>query len=166
MFCIKQAAEADIPVIQELAFVTWKIAYSEILSSEQLDYMLELIYSSESLSRQMNEQQHRFIIVYNDAEPVGFASYSPKEGKDASIYRLHKLYVLPGQQGKGTGKYLLDHIIKKIKLAGATILELNVNRHNKAMHFYEKEGFTIKCEEDIDIGNGYFMNDYVMELSI
>jgi ribosomal protein S18 acetylase RimI-like enzyme len=41
-----------------------------------------------------------------------------------------------------------------------------VNRHNRALHFYEKQGFKIIREEDIDIGSGYFMNDYVMELTI
>jgi ribosomal protein S18 acetylase RimI-like enzyme len=43
---------------------------------------------------------------------------------------------------------------------------VNVNRHNKALHFYEKYGFKIIREEDIDIGEGYFMNDYVMELKL
>ncbi len=97
---------------------------------------------------------------------MGFASYSPKQSGVFDCYRLHKLYVLPNQQGKGTGKLLIDFIIDEIKQAGATILELNVNRHNKALHFYNKIGFTIAREQDIDIGNGYFMNDYVMELQL
>ena len=166
MLRIKQAAESDIPVIQELATATWKIAYQEILSSAQLDYMLELIYSTNSLSQQLTKQRHKFIIVLNDEEPIGFASYSPKHENDPAIYRLHKIYILQNQQGKGTGKFILDHIIKEIKRYGTIILELNVNRHNKARHFYEKKGFTITGEADIDIGNGYFMNDYVMELSL
>jgi ribosomal protein S18 acetylase RimI-like enzyme len=59
---------------------------------------------------------------------------------------------------------LLYHIIGEIKKTGATSLQLNVNRHNKALHFYEKQGFKIIRKEDINIGSGYFMNDYVMEL--
>jgi GNAT superfamily N-acetyltransferase len=125
--------------------------------------MLELIYSKDALTNQVEYLHHAFIIVYENDSAVGFASYSLKIDMDQTIYRLHKLYVLPGQQGKGTGKLLLNYIIDEIKQAGANTLELNVNRHNIAFHFYIKLGFTIAREEDIDIGEGYFMNDYVME---
>ena len=93
--------------------------------------------------------------------PVGFASYSLKiNTKD--IFRLHKIYILQSQQGKGVGKFLLDKIIADITPSGAKFIELNVNRNNTALHFYKKLGFKIIAEEDIDIDNGYFMNDYVM----
>jgi ribosomal protein S18 acetylase RimI-like enzyme len=45
----------------------------------------------------------------------------------------------------------------------AKALQLQVNRFNKAKEFYEKLGFTVIKTADFDIGNGYFMNDYVME---
>jgi GNAT superfamily N-acetyltransferase len=77
---------------------------------------------------------------------------------------LHKIYVLPQEQGKNLGKDLLEFVIQKVQKAGAQELQLNVNRYNKAVHFYQKQGFTIISKEDIDIGNGYFMNDYVMSL--
>ena len=163
MLEIKKAGIKDISCIQELAFVIWPAAYENILSPVQLKYMLELIYSKNALTSQAEKLKHQFIIVYENGIAVGFASYSPKHKKDHAVYRLHKLYVLPNQQGKGTGKLLLNYIIEEIKAAGAKILELNVNRHNVAFHFYTKLGFTIVKEEDIDIGGGYLMNDYVME---
>ena len=162
---IHKAGIKDIDLVQELAFSIWPDAYGSILSNDQLNYMLELIYSKDALTKQI-ESGHQFILVYENDIAVGFASYSPKITGNQAIFRLHKLYVLPNQQGKGTGKLLLNFIIEKIKEEGATILELNVNRHNKAFHFYTKLGFTISKEEDIDIGNGYFMNDYVMELKM
>jgi len=67
---------------------------------------------------------------------------------------------------KGAGKKLIEYIILAIKKAGATALQLNVNRMNAAKIFYEKLGFTVLYEEDIAIGNGYFMNDYIMEKKI
>jgi ribosomal protein S18 acetylase RimI-like enzyme len=121
--------------------------------------MLEFLYSESSLQKQMKEH-HRFLIIYDEITPVGFASYSQTE---PGIFKLHKIYVLPGQQGKGTGRFLMDYVIKTIMAQGAKALLLNVNRYNKAKDFYEKLGFTVKKEEDVDIGNGYFMNDYVME---
>jgi ribosomal protein S18 acetylase RimI-like enzyme len=160
---IKPVGIEDIEIIRSLAHLTWPTAYLQILGQEQLDYMLEKIYSSESLKHQMVQLKHRFILLTEDGVPVGFASYSQHE--DATIYHLNKIYVLTNQQRKNLGKQLLSYIISQIKKSGATALQLNVNRFNKARHFYEKQGFKIIREEDIDIGCGYFMNDYLMELN-
>jgi GNAT superfamily N-acetyltransferase len=163
---IKKGGTANTKEIQQLVYTIWPDAYGAILSKEQLDYMLELIYNNEALKNQIENLQHQFIMVYEADKAVGFASYSPKEKNNVSVFRLHKLYVLPSQQGKGTGKLLLNYIIEEIKKSGASFLELNVNRQNKAFHFYKKSGFTVSHEADIDIGNGYFMNDYIMELAV
>lgn len=152
----------DIPLIRELTFKIWPVTYGPILSREQIDYMLEMMYSPASLEQQMLEQGHRFVIAYESSQPAGFASFSRKD-TDNAAYKLHKIYVLPGFQGKGVGKKLIDHIIQSILPVGAKTLELNVNRHNTAKTFYEKQGFEIVRTEDIAIGKGYFMNDYVME---
>lgn len=166
---IQEASIEHIPVIHKLALAIWPVAYKDMISPGQLTYMLEMIYSPQSLQKQMEEQGHRFIILYDKVFdrniPVGFASFSKKKPV-SPIYRLHKLYVLPNQQGKGSGKFLLDHIISLIKKEGGSVLELNVNRDNPAQYFYHKMGFTITREEDIDIGNGFFMNDYVMERKV
>lgn len=165
MISIKGATQADLPTIHELAQKIWPVAYSGILSPEQLEYMLDLIYSLTSLHHQLVDLKHNFLIVLDKNNPVGFASFSQKEA-NSTTYRLHKIYVLPQQQGSGTGKLLLAHVINSIKSSGGTSLELNVNRRNKARHFYEKSGFKIIGEEDIDIGKGYFMNDFVMCLGL
>lgn len=162
MIEIRPAKIGDLETIHHLAREIWPNAYLEILGQQQLDYMLEKIYSLNSLQHQLTVLKHRFIILTEDNTSVGFASYSRHE--DATIYHLNKIYVLPSLQGKHLGKQLLTYIISQIKQSGATSLQLNVNRFNKALHFYEKQGFKIIREEDIDIGAGYFMNDYVMEL--
>lgn len=159
MLTIRPATIADIPVIQDLTRIIWPATYSPILSNEQIDYMLEMMYGSEALRNQMNQLQHRFLICYDNDTPVGFASYGTT-GQD--VYKLHKLYVLPNQQGKGIGKFIVGHVEKEISSNDAVALDLNVNRHNPAKTFYEKLGFVVIREEDIDIGNGYWMNDYVM----
>ena len=106
------------------------------------------------------QQNHEFILIYDGVEPIGFASFSLIEPK---VFKLHKIYVLPSQQGRGTGRFAIEQMVKAMKSKGATALLLNVNRQNNAKEFYEKIGFAVVKEEDIDIGNGYFMNDYVME---
>lgn len=159
---VKKAGIESIDKIQQLAYDIWPNTYKKILDQLQLDYMLQLIYSKEALTNQVINLQHQFIIIYENNIASGFASYSPKNNNE-NVYRLHKLYVLETYQGKGIGKSLLKYIIDEIK-THASSLELNVNRHNPAIQFYKKNGFTISREEDIDIGSGYFMNDYVMEL--
>jgi diamine N-acetyltransferase len=73
--------------------------------------------------------------------------------------------VLPENHGKGFGKILVDEVVRRVSLDGGQTLDLNVNRFNKAKHFYEKLGFKVIGEEDVPIGP-YFMNDFVMRLEI
>lgn len=161
MIKIVPAGTGDIPVINSLAYSIWPIAYKEILSTAQMDYMLDLFYSPSSLQQQMQQLGHYFLILYFNEEPAGFASYSLKD--NSYIFKLHKLYVNYNQQGAGFGKTLLQEVVKITKAEGGKFLKLNVNRNNKALQFYLKNDFKIISEEDIDIGRGYFMNDYIME---
>ena len=158
---IIKATATDLHQVRSIAFKTWPIAYKVILSPEQMKYMLDLFYSMDALRDQIEHLHHKFIIAFVNDEAIGFGSWSPKI-TGSSTYRLHKLYVEPASQGKSFGKLLLGHILIEITEAGGTDIELNVNRLNKAMYFYKREGFSIIREEDIDIGNGFFMNDFVM----
>ncbi len=161
---IRFANIEDINSIGFLAQQIWPHAYRDILSDEQLQYMLKLFYSPSALKKQMLKQKHVFILLEDEESQVGFASYAPT--KESGVYKLHKIYVLPNQQGKGLGKTIVDFIVNDIKPQGAKKLLLNVNRNNKAKSFYERLGFTVIKEEDIDIGNNYFMNDYVMQKNL
>jgi len=160
MYQIRKATINDAEIIRDLAIETWGDAYSAILAREQLDYMLEGIYSLDNLSAQIKNNTQTYLLLVEDDEPVAFAAYSPRD-EDAEIYKLHKLYCLPQTQGKGYGKILINEVADQVLKAGKHTLDLNVNRHNKAKNFYEKMGFKVIYEEDIPIGP-YFMNDYVM----
>ena len=163
MLRIRKASMDDIGLIRELTFKIWPQTYASIITQQQIDYMLDLMYSEASLKNQMTKDESQFIIVYDEKEPVGFAAY--QEIKPGT-WKLHKIYILPTQQGKGTGKFVINQILDEIQQQRATALQLQVNRHNKARSFYEKLGFTVIEEADFNIGNGYYMNDYVMEKKI
>jgi GNAT superfamily N-acetyltransferase len=162
MITIKKVGASAVPEIIRLANISWKPTYKDILSAPQMDYMMQLLYSANTLHQQITQEQHQFILAMDDEGNIGFASYFLIDPNDRTGYKLQKLYINPDQQGKGIGKKLIDFIIEDIKPKGACSLELNVNRFNKATQFYKKIGFEIIREEDIDIGNNYFMNDYVM----
>lgn len=160
MYTIRKATIADVETIRTIADKTWRLAYGEILSAEQLEFMLAEIYSPEKILSQIEDGSQAYLLLVEGDKPVAFAGYSPRT-EDAEIYKLHKLYCLPETQGKGYGKILINEVAAKTLEAGKHTLDLNVNRYNKAKNFYEKMGFKVAYEEDVPIGD-YWMNDYVM----
>lgn len=160
---IKHANITDIPLIQELTFKIWPQTYAAIISKEQIEYMLDMMYSEPSLIKQLSEGCV-YILIYENKKAVGFASY---QQVDAKIFKLDKIYILKSQQGKGIGKFVIDYILDTLKNKGGHSLRLQMNRQNKnAKLFYDSIGFEIIDEANFDIGNGYFMNDYIMEKKI
>jgi ribosomal protein S18 acetylase RimI-like enzyme len=161
MITLRKAKEDDIEIIMDIAAATWPSTYLDIIGQAQIDYMLDKMYNKGELLKQFMEG-HIFLIAEEGENQFGFAGYSII-GHDARIYKLHKLYVLPSAHGKGVGKILINEVFNQVKDAGGSALQLNVNKHNKAKDFYLKGGFTIKESVKLDIGEGYFMDDYVME---
>ena len=157
---IRAATLADIPTIIELAEATWEPTYRFIISKEQIDYMYRVIYTPASLHRQMTDDQHVFLLLHQEEQPVGYASFSRRPVEEP-VFKLHKIYLLPSHQGQGLGQQLVAAVENAVRQAGGHTLELNVNRHNPALAFYERLGFQQNREEDIPIGP-YWMNDYVL----
>ncbi|WP_396145003.1 GNAT family N-acetyltransferase [Flavobacterium sp.] len=156
------ATKEQLAIVKNLAYIIWPNAYETILSKAQLDYMLEMIYSIDSLEKQF-DNGHIFLLIEDDQNFIGFASYE-LNCNNSNKTKLQKLYVLPEIQGKGIGKQVIGYIKEKVVLSNNLALFLNVNKFNKAKDFYQKYGFQITKEEVIEIGNNYIMDDYVMEI--
>ncbi len=160
---VREVPEEALWEVRDLAFRIFPVTYQDIVESKQIDYMMDLIYSPEALTEQLDSGQV-FLILYYEGSPAGFASYTKLD--EEGIFKLNKIYLDNHLQGKGIGKFLLTDVIARVKAEGGTSLRLNVNRHNDARGFYEKMGFSVLQEELIDIGNGYFMDDYVMSYKL
>ena len=156
---IEIVKKEELKIIHDLAHVIWPLVYDYMISKDQIDFMLDKMYSVPSLENQMNEGDI-FILLKEDNIPHGFASFRIHHS-DTRV-RLHKLYVHPAAQKNGWGLKMLNHIFEEGKKKNKKEIELNVNRNNKSIGFYEHIGFVIEKSEDIEIGNGYQMNDYVM----
>lgn len=161
---LREAGVADIPMFRDIALRTWPVAYRDILSTEQLAYMLELMYSEASLRAQF-ARGDRFLLAGTGDGEVGFAGFTHHHAGVCTT-RLHKLYVLPGTQGTGIGMALLNAVVAAASEAADEAVELNVNRFNPARHFYARRGFRIVRNEVIDIGHGHVMDDHVMRLDL
>lgn len=150
------AAQQDIEAIASLATIIWNQHYPAIISQQQIDYMLQNMYSSESLAEQMHKN-HLFYFINTNGANIGFISVHNESGKD---WFINKFYVDQAVAAKGIGGKAFDALKHKLDPKKIT---LTVNRQNfKSINFYFKNGFKIEQVADFDIGNGYVMNDFVM----
>jgi ribosomal protein S18 acetylase RimI-like enzyme len=166
---LRTATLKDRALIRSISERTWPSTYGHIISQEQIDFMLDWMYSDASLEKQMDSGCVFYIASIEKEngqwDDVGFCSVGPEETKGSKSHKLNKLYVLPAAQGTGTGKALLVKAIEFAKAAGSSSIFLQVNKHNDAYSFYLKQGFIKEAEFKFDIGNGFYMDDYVMRLN-
>lgn len=160
MITLRTATPADAERIEDLARRTWPDTFGDILSPAQIAYMLDWMYDPDLLRRQMAEG-HLFRIAERDGEPLGYLGCEPNYGGEA-VLKIHKIYVLPAAQGLGIGRRLMHDAEIYGKISGMKFVKLNVNRHNRAQKFYEALGFQVIDNQNIDIGSGYLMEDFVM----
>lgn len=156
---IRMAAWGDAWTIQRLAHETWWPTYGKIIPHGQIRLMLEGLYTAKALQEQMEAGQ-QFVLALRGTAAVGFAGFRHKP-TDQQVMRIEKLYIHPDEQGKGTGKALIDHLSQLACAANIDSLELNVNKQNPARAFYEKLGFSIIESVQIPYDN-YVLDDYVM----
>lgn len=155
---LKPATLHDVATIAKLADTIWNAHYPPIIGLEQVKFMLEKMYHPNVLSHHISKGPQEFFVIQSDEESLGFIAIEPKE-KD-ELY-LQKLYVLPTNHRRGIGAGALNEAVKYYPKAQR--MRLQVNRQNyTAINFYFKLGFSIERVADFDIGDGFFMNDFVM----
>lgn len=147
----------ELPIVQDLAHEIWPKVYAYMISGEQISYMLDWMYNLNKLESQF-DSGCRFYVLNVDGNAAGFWS---TELKDNELF-LHKLYLKPEYHGKGLGKFMLNKVVEEAKDNALKIIRLTVNRGNTSVGVYQSFGFEIVSEADFDIGNGYFMNDFIM----
>ena len=160
---IRELSASELTIIEDLAKVIWPVSFKEMISSEQIEYMLEWMYNPNKL-KENHQKGHHYVLYSEGDTALGFISYEIKLNK--STVRIHKLYVHHEYQKKGIGKVLLEYAKTIANKHSMKYVDLYVNRTNPAVGFYKFLGFYVSEEIDLDIGNGYFMNDYLLKLKI
>ena len=151
---IRKATLDDIPIIRAMAEKVFPDTYQTIITRDEA-----------SLRRQMTVEHHTYLLLFVDDKPAGYASVQPTE---ADRYELQKMYILPVYQSQHLGSQLFNAAVAFVKEQHPEpcTLFLHVNRHNRAKHFYTHQGMKVTSRGDFPIGNGFFMNDYIMEKNI
>lgn len=167
---IRRAGKVELHFIHEMAEVVFRETYKSILSPEQMEYMMDWMYSLPNLEKQV-AQGHTYYIAWAGQEPQGYLSVRKDcvDPDGIEVWHLEKIYVMPSAQGTGLGHKLIEtakqHVRDNKSVAKARI-ELNVNRNNPAVGFYKHQGLTILRQGDFPIGNGFYMNDYIMGFDV
>jgi len=157
------ATAEDIPLLRDLAIRTWRLSYQEMISPEQIEYMLEWMYSAEKIAEEMAGGV-LWKLALLDGAPIGYLSLVFYGTHHAE---LSKLYLLPEHQGHGLGQQMLAHSLDLAVAHGCAEVRLRVNKNNtRALRAYERAGFTITDALVADIGGGYVMDDYVLRRSV
>jgi len=157
---LRPATVSDQPVLVDLARRIWTATYRGLITDSQIDYMIDWMYSETTLARELDSGV-RWDILYAEGNPAGYLSY---ETVEPLTVRLHKIYLLPDQQGKSLGRRMIERVETFAKDSGASRIVLTVNKGNeRAQAFYRRCGFETIDSIVKDIGNGFIMDDYLME---
>ena len=143
---ISQASSEDIMCIHDMAQVVFRHTYREILSPEQMEYMMDWMYSPANLQKQLDEG-HVYYIAYRDGKPCGYVSVQHEGIADDSrlLFHLQKIYVLPSEQGHGLGRALFDRAVAHVREA---VLAREVVHAQEFAHVQEVAGgCTEECVE-------------------
>lgn len=153
--------QADIQHLADLAHEIWWQHFPPIIGEAQVEYMVKKFQSLEAISHQIAEGWEYFM-VQQDGQGLGYAGLV-REQQDTRV-QLSKLYVLKSARGKGVGHELLAFIEQKYGGENFHTLWLTVNRFNSdPIKWYKRRGFKVIDEVKMDIGNGFIMDDYIME---
>lgn len=159
-----KATTENIEEIQKIARFSWENTYKEILSNEQLEYMLDMMYSKQEISKHINRNSnYHYYLIFDEElnKKVGFIGF--ENNYDEKTTKLHRIYLLPETKGKGFGKTTLNYLKNQINEVENNRIILAVNKQNGARQFYESQGFSVYEEGVYDVGSGYVMDDYLME---
>lgn len=164
MIEIKQANKtSDYILIEDLADTIWREHYIPMVGKPQIDYMLDKFQSAAAIKNQIKNEGFEYFIVHFDGKPAGYLAFKKEEGH----LFLSKIYVLRSLRGKQIGKTAMAFIGEKAKAYQLKAIRLGVNVNNtNSIEAYKKLGFKKIHAFVTDIGNGFVMDDFIMEKKV
>lgn len=150
----------EIAQTARMADVIWHEYFTPLIGAEQVAYMLDKFQSAAAITRQISSEGMRYFRILREGEMAGYTGI--REEPDALF--LSKLYIEKGRRGQGLARQTLDFLAEYARKRQLSRIWLTVNRHNApTIAAYQALGFGILREQVADIGQGFVMDDYIME---
>lgn len=160
---VKVSTAEDICALAQLTDEVWHEYFPCILSEEQIDYMVDKFQSEHAISEQLASGGYEYRVITADGKKAGYVGFV----RESEKMFLSKLYLLKAYRGRQIASRALEFLKTECKKGGLDAIYLTVNRHNThTIDVYKRWGFEVVREQCADIGNGYVMDDYVMELAL
>lgn len=154
---------ADLDAVAVLARRIWQATYPGIIPQEQIDSMLATRYCDTALRHYINASDRWFELALVGGSIVGYCACEMVDGE----YKLDKIYVDPARQRSGLGSALIARAADRGRTLGHTAMLLAVNKRNtQAIAAYSKHCFAVRDSICVDIGNGFVMDDYLMQKNL
>lgn len=138
-----------------------RVYYDPIIGKKQNDYHLKMFQSVEGITRQLRDGVSYYLLK-EGGNWIGFLAFYPR--KD-SLY-LSKFYFHEDHRGKGHGREAIAFLKEQAKAMDRSMITLNVNRFNPSTHVYEHLGFRKLRQEQVPVGEGFIMDDFVYGLAV
>ena len=154
-------SEEDVAQTAALAKEIWTKHYVPIVGKEQVDYMLAKFQNKEAMTQQIEEGYE--YTLWSVDKPIGYLSL---HGRKDHLF-ISKIYLLLQERGKGYGRQMMQYAISQATAKNYSRIRLTVNKYNnKTIAAYQKLCFEKRRALVADIGQGYVMDDFEMELEI
>lgn len=160
---LKTIENKDLDKIANLANEIWNECFIDIISQSQIDYMVSKFQSYESIKNQIENENYLYFSVYYNNKLCGYFGIKIDEEK----LFLSKLYLHKDYRGYGIASLMLQKIFEECENLDKPSVYLTVNKNNtRAIEVYKTKGFKIINSTVTDIGEGYVMDDYIMEYNL
>ena len=148
--------------IADLASVIWHEHFTPIIGVPQVEYMLEKFQSFSALKSQI-ESGYEYFQIFDNAEFCGYCGVHPEENK----LFLSKLYIKKEARNRHLSTKTLQSLKTLCQKRGLTSIWLTCNKYNaNTLAVYHHLGFKTIRSQVAHIGNGYVMDDYILECRV
>lgn len=147
-----------------LADEIWHEYWPALIGPKQTDYMVESFQSLEAIERDMREHAYEywFMRTEDDGRIVGYTGGHVEP--ETSRFFISKAYLLADERGKGFASQAIAFYERLCRVRGLEAMYLTVYKRNDlGIRAYVGKGFRTVDAVETDIGNGFVMDDYVME---
>ncbi|GAA3150402.1 ribosomal protein S18 acetylase RimI-like enzyme [Kribbella aluminosa] len=132
---IRRAELSDVDAVRAIGVRTWPVAYGGLVADGFITDGLAQWWSRETVERGITTGVT--LVAEDGDELVGMTGL----GRQGDFWVMWKLYVLPGHQGRGIGKALLDAAVAALPEGTPELLLDVLVTNEKAIGFYRSQGF-------------------------